>query len=162
MARGIELLLLVAMLCTWQAAGARDSGSEAPNFALKALDGRNYRLSEMRGSVVLLSFGATWCGPCRSQLSTLQEFHERYHGAGLAVLGVNLDEHDREAADLSRGLGFPVLRDSRHDVSELYRLGRMPLIVLIDRDGIVRQVYEGRETPGADVVLAELRELLRE
>jgi peroxiredoxin len=38
----------------------------------------------------------------------------------------------------------------------------MPLIVLIDRDGIVRQVYEGRETPGADVVLAELRELLRE
>ena len=98
MARGIELLLLVAMLCTWQAAGARDSGSEAPNFALKALDGRNYRLSEMRGSVVLLSFGASWCGPCRSQLSTLQEFHERYHGAGLAVLGVNLDEHDREAA----------------------------------------------------------------
>jgi peroxiredoxin len=162
MANRLKSVLIVAVLCTGTAIGAADSGVDAPNFALKALDGKNHRLSEYRGEVVLLNFWASWCGTCRSQLSGLQEFHQRYHEAGLTILGINIDEHDHDAADLAGGLEFPILRDTRHNVSELYDLNRLPLTVLIDRDGVVRHVYDGKDARSSDAYLADLRELLRE
>lgn len=162
MADRLKLVLIIAVLSAGTAVGAADTGVSAPNFALKALDGKNHRLSEYRGEVVLLNFWASWCGPCRSQLSGLQEFHLRYHDAGLAVLGINIDEHDHDASDPASGLEFPILRDTIHYVSELYDLNRLPLTVLVDRDGVVRHVYEGKEARSSDAYLADLRELLRE
>ncbi len=162
MADRLKLFLIIAVLCAGTAVGAADTGVAAPNFALKALDGKNYRLSEYRGDVVLLNFWASWCGTCRSQLTGLQEFHQRYHDAGLTVLGINIDEHDHDASDPASGLEFPILRDTGHDVSELYDLNRLPLTVLVDRDGVIRHVYDGKAARSSDAYLADLRELLRE
>lgn len=162
MASFSKWLMLVAMLASTPVVLAVETWTDAPNFALKALDGENHRLSEYRGNVVVLNFWASWCGPCRGQLSSLQQFHDRYHEAGLTILGINIDEHDHDAQDLAAGLGFPVLRDTTHSVSELYDLGRLPLTVLVDRDGSVRHVFGGRDARDANVYLAHLRELLRE
>src|SRR4030066_2561846 len=66
-------------------------GSPAPNFELINLVGDRIRLSELRGTVVLINFWATWCGPCRLEMPAIQERFERYHPE-LAILAGDFDE----------------------------------------------------------------------
>ena len=70
-------------------------GAEAPDFVLKSLSGKNLRLSEYRGDVVMLSFWATWCGDCRAQLDELGAMRDRYQDAGVELLAVSLDQNAR-------------------------------------------------------------------
>ena len=72
-------------------------GSEAPDFVLKSIAGKNLRLSEYRGEVVMLSFWATWCGDCRAQLEQLGAMRDRYQDAGVELLAVSLDQSARQA-----------------------------------------------------------------
>ncbi|HSN70388.1 MAG TPA: TlpA disulfide reductase family protein, partial [Steroidobacteraceae bacterium] len=82
----------------------------APDFALRSLDQGNQRLSEYRGDVVVLCFWASWCGDCRRRLPQLNELYDEHRAAGLAVLGINLDEDAGRAREFARvlGLEFPV------------------------------------------------------
>ncbi len=75
-------------------------GREAPDFVLKALDGRNLRLSEFRGQVVLVNFWARWAGDSRQEMPALDRINTTYGRAGLVVLGVSVDE------DLGRAREF--------------------------------------------------------
>jgi peroxiredoxin len=124
---------------------AEFAGTPAPDFALKSVNGKNYRLSEYRGRVVLLSFGASWCGECRAQLETLTGIHERYAGSGLELLAVSLDRDMHQVDDFARALDieFPTLHDAGGAVGERYAVKRMPYVVLIDQEGIVRGEYVG-------------------
>jgi peroxiredoxin len=139
-------------------------GESAPDFVLKSLAGENLRLSEYRGEVVMVNFWATWCGDCRAQLTELNDWYATYQGAGLQFLAVSLD---RDLADVSKAadalnLAYPVLHDEALTVSKLYDVSSMPVSILIDRDGIVRDVIEGfRRSHGQDF-LERIRELLRE
>jgi peroxiredoxin len=121
------------------------AGTPAPDFALKSVNGKNYRLSEYRGRVVLLSFGASWCGECRAQLETLADIHQRYAGSGLELLAVSLDRDMHQVDDLARTLDidFPALHDAGGTVGERYAVNRMPYVVLIDQEGIMRGEYVG-------------------
>ena len=94
------------------------------------------------GSVVMINFWATWCGPCRVEMPHLAKLYEKYRGSGFTVLAVNIDEDPHKAASLAKQLGmrFPVLLDTEKKVSRLYDLSTMPSTVLVDRDGRVRYV----------------------
>ena len=140
------------------------SGAPAPDFVLKSLDGGNLRLSEFRGEVVMVNFWATWCGDCRAQLTELNDWYGTYQGAGLQLLAVSLDH---SLADVSKTAGaldlaYPVLHDADLTVSKLYDVSSMPVSVLIDRDGIVRDVIEGFRRSREQEFLNRVRELLRE
>jgi peroxiredoxin len=140
------------------------SGAPAPDFVLKSLSGENVRLSEYRGQVVLVSFWGRWCGDCRAQLKGLNEWYGTYQGAGLQLLAVSLDrswEVFRRAAG-RLGLTYPVLYDANLEVSELYDVSSMPMAVLIDRDGVVRDVIEGYRRADEEAFLDRVRALLRE
>jgi peroxiredoxin len=139
-------------------------GSEAPDFVLKSLSGSNLRLSEYRGEIVMLSFWATWCGDCRAQLEELGAMYSRYHDAGVELLAVSLDQNRRQADDLSSRLGggYPVLHDASGEVGRLYDVKRMPMMVLIDRGGVVRDVFEGFQRGNEQQYLERVQALLRE
>ena len=119
--------------------------SPAPDFTLRTIDGKNLRLQEMRGRVVLVNFWATWCGPCRQEMPHLNRLYEKYRASGFVMLGVNIDEDANNAMGVANKLGlkFPVLLDTDKKVSRLYDLSTMPSTVVIDRDGRVRYVHRG-------------------
>ena len=145
-------------------AGSGLTGQVAPDFVLKSSSGENLRLSEYRGDVVMVNFWATWCGPCRQEMPLLDELYSRYQRVGFSLLGVNIDDDSRKAMNMIAELGvsFPVLFDSRKEVSKLYEVDAMPVTVIIDREGNVRHVHHGYKPGYEDQYLDEIRSLLRE
>lgn len=120
---------------------------EAPDFELKTFDGEKVRLSDLRGKPILLSFWASWCGPCRQELPHLADLNDKYKGKGLVILGVN-DEGKGIAKKFSdkNFISFPTLDDSGEKVHRLYRVRSIPSVFLIDREGrVVRFLSGGRD-----------------
>jgi peroxiredoxin len=93
----------------------------------------------------------------------LNRLYEKYRASGFVLLGVNVDDDTRNAAELANKLGlkFPVLLDTDKGVSKLYDLSTMPSTVLIDRDGKVRYVHRGYLTGYEDTYDKQIRELLK-
>ncbi len=156
--------LLVGVPLARSASGVSLEGQDAPDFVLKSFSGRNLRLSEYRGEVVMINFWTTWCGTCRQELAMLDAVFRRYRKVGFSLLSVNLD-NDREDAELmveNLDLSFPILFDRRKEVSRSYEISRMPSTVLIDREGVVRFLHHGYGKATEDRYLEQLRSLLRE
>ncbi len=154
-----------AALVASAAYGAAElAGGEAPDFVLKSVHGQNLRLSEYRGEVVMLTFWATWCGDCRAQLEQLGRMQADYRDAGVELLAVSLDQNARQAARTAESLGarYPVLHDIDGSVGRLYAVERMPSMVLIDRTGVVREVFEGYARGNERQYLERVQALLRE
>jgi peroxiredoxin len=140
------------------------TGKTAPDFALKSDSGRNVRLSELRGQVVLVNFWASWCTPCRQELPVLQKLYTQYRGAGLTLLAVNVDEERKNAETMLRRLelSIPVLFDGDKSVVRMYQVDTMPTTLLVDRDGRVRYVHRGYLSGFEQKYEQQLRELLKE
>lgn len=152
------------LLAVPAAGNPEQQADSAPDFALKALDGRNYRLSEYRGEVVALVFWASWCGACRRELERLDSLRRTYDDAGLSVLGVTVDEDSDRARRVAKGIDaqFPQLHDAARAVSREYRPGSLPTTLLIDRAGAVRYRYRELNSREERAMLGELRRLLDE
>ena len=137
---------------------------EAPDFTLKSLEGKNLRLEEYRGQVVLINFWASWCGPCRQEMPLLDELYSQYQRVGFNLLAVNIDDDSGKAMKMIAELGvsFPVLFDTHKEVSKLYAVDAMPVTILVDRDGMVRHVHHGYKPGYEQDYLNEIRSLLRE
>ncbi len=136
----------------------------APDFALKSHNGENLRLSELRGEVVMINFWASWCGPCRQEMPLLEELYSEYQPLGFTILGVNVEEDSSKAkAMLSEiPVSFPVLFDTRSQVSKLYDVVAMPSTVLVDRDGNVRYLHHGYKPGYEQTYQEQVRALIRE
>jgi thiol-disulfide isomerase/thioredoxin len=120
-------------------------GKPAPNFKLKGMDDKEVALSEFRGSVVVLDFWATWCGPCRAALPHLNKLYEEKKGDGLKVFALDQKE---DKVDVQQGitelkLTIPVLLDAEAKVGERYRVTGIPQTVVIGKDGKIKKVIIG-------------------
>ncbi len=137
---------------------------KAPDFTLKSQSGKNIRLSDLRGEIILLNFWASWCGPCRQEMPILDAIHKKYSPLGFQVLGVNVDLTSDKAADYlsSTPVNFPVLYDPKNEVSKLYNVSAMPSTAIIDRDGYVRYVHEGYKSGDEDTYHEKIKALMRE
>ena len=135
-----------------------------PDFTLKGMDGKNLRLEELRGQVVLINFWASWCGPCRQEMPILQKIHERYEPLGFTVLGVNVDEQQDKARRIvdRLKLDFPLLLDTAQSVSEAYEVNAMPFTVLVDRNGKISYIHRGYKPGDERQYVNRLKQLLRE
>ena len=136
----------------------------APDFTLKSREGKNVRLSDLKGQVVLLNFWASWCGPCRQEMPILDDIHNKYKSLGFSVLGVNLDAKSKKAIGYLKDtpVSFPVLYDPKGITSEQYGVSAMPSTVIIDRNGNVRHLHKGYKSGYEDEYMDQIKKLLRE
>ena len=119
-------------------------GESAPDFALLALDGSAWRLSEMKGKTVLLNFWASWCGPCHEELPQLELLHRRLMNEGVVVLGVADEKPDDARRFIEQeGITFPTLHDERGYVFSRYQVSFIPTSIIIGPDGRMLARIEG-------------------
>jgi peroxiredoxin len=152
------------LVATSSAAPPSLVGKDAPDFVLKSLDGRNLRMSEFRGQVVLVNFWARWAGDSRQEMPALDRINTTYNRAGLVVLGVSVDEDLKRAREFADAMhvSYPILFDTGSDIGRDYLLERMPMTVLVDRAGVVRYSSIGFKRGDERAFLDHIRELLRE
>lgn len=115
------------------------TGRPAPSLVLHTLDGQNVASDELRGDVVILTFWATWCEPCRTELPLLSEYAARHATKGLRVLGFSLDGQEDLAAvrQVAAGLSFPVGLLGSAYAGGYGRIWRIPVNFTIDRGGFL-------------------------
>jgi thiol-disulfide isomerase/thioredoxin len=116
-------------------------GSVAPDFALKSVpDGKDVRLSSLRGKAVLVNFWATWCEPCKIEMPSLVDLQKKYGPQGLQIVGVAMDDaDDKEISAFAHkmGVNYMVLRGTEK-VGDLYGgIDRLPMTYYLDRSGKV-------------------------
>ncbi len=121
----------------------------APDFELEDMDGNRHRLSELRGKVVVLNFWATWCGPCREELPSLEALYRDLRDRGFEVLAINQWETPDQVFSYMGQIDvfptFPILFDRDSHVSELYGIRGLPTTLVVDRQGrVVYRAIGGR------------------
>src|SRR5437879_11630487 len=137
-------------------------GSTAPDFTLKTLAGDTVSLSGFRGHPVFLNFWASWCTPCRGEMSDIIAAYDAHKDQHLQVLAINLTDQEH-LSDARRfvdelHMPFPVLLDYKGKVRKRYALRGVPTSVFIDARGIVRLVNPGPIT--SETIESGLAEIL--
>lgn len=126
-----------------------DVGAPAPDFTLIDGMGRSHALSDYHGKVVLLNFWATWCGPCRVEMPSMDVLYQALKPEGFEILAVSSDPDGsvvtRPFAE-SHGLTFPILHDPDYRVSGRYGVRTLPMSFLVNRRGtLTHRVFGARD-----------------
>jgi len=158
---GIAALSILTVFLTWRArlleiTLERESrepalvGRQAPDFSASTLDGRTVSLADYRGQKnVLVTFWASWCGPCRLEMPALTKFYKENHGADseFEILSVSIDDDTQDAASFAakQNLNFPVLLDPKHKIATDYEVQGIPTMFVIGKDGKITHGHLGYE-----------------
>lgn len=120
-------------------ADALRTGTQAPPLVLQTLDGRRIATRDLHGKVVIATFWATWCGPCRAELPLLSSYYLAHRAKGLEILGFSLDAPDALDAvrDVASTLSFPVGLLGSAYAGAYGRIWRIPVSFTIDRRGVL-------------------------
>ena len=164
MGAGLQMLLK-------NEASAAGVGVEAPSFEAVTLDEppREKSLDDYKGSVVLVNIWATWCGPCRTEMPSIELLHRAYAPKGLKVVAVSVDEPGMapQIRSFAReyGLTFEILHDPEGqlgNVARKFRVSGYPETIVIGRDGIIRRKLLGAHDWNSDDNRALIERLLSE
>ena len=120
-------------------------GLTAPDFALQDRNGNTWRLSDLRGQVVLVNFWATWCPPCLEEMPSMENLYRTMPKDSFKMLAV-LYKDDPAAADRltsSKGYTFPVLVDPDEKAGQIYGLTGVPETFIVDKIGVLREKFIG-------------------
>lgn len=120
--------------------------AKPPQLKLRDINGRQFRLSEYRGKVVLINFWATWCPPCRAEIPDLVKLQRDYRSRGLRVIGVTYPP--QKLAEVRRfarkaKMNYPVAMGSRNTKLLFTSIETLPMTIVIGRDGNVKDIIEG-------------------
>jgi thiol-disulfide isomerase/thioredoxin len=141
-------MLLAALLATPTPARAGvGEGQRAVEFRTVVDEaGRNLRLAQFRGKVVVLTFGASWCVPCKKELPALEQLARAYQGKQVAFVAVNIDTDRGKGRAFMKKAGLRVVQrafDPSGGTIELYDPPKMPTTFVIGPRGIVHLVHGG-------------------
>lgn len=150
-----ELPQATATPPTTAAATGPDSAIGVSDLVFNDLDGKDLKLSDLRGKVVLLDFWATWCEPCKIETPWLIEFQKKYGPRGFTVVGVAMDEGGQKIVqpytqsarfDMEDGskqaINYPIVLGN-DTLSDKFGVNGFPTGVLISRDGKLVKITSG-------------------
>lgn len=138
-------------------------GRPAPTFRLESFDAKKVALADLKGSVVVLDFWASWCGPCRMSLPHLDKLYKEQKDKGVKFFAVNLRE-EKGGIGLfvqQSKLSVPILMDSDGKVADSYGVEGIPTTVVIAKDGKVRKVFVGFDEDGEAQIRAAIRDAMK-
>ncbi len=141
-------------------------GAKAPAFSAQTIDGTHQTkgLADYAGDVVILNVWATWCGPCKAEMPTLEQLYRSYGPRGLRIVAVSIDEtaSDDSIRTYARNMGltFEILHDPQYRIEQSYQVVGYPESYVIDRDGVIRKVWLGADDWSSEGNIALVRHLL--
>ncbi len=140
-------------------------GKVAPGFSLVDLEGKKVALADYKGKPVLVNFWATWCAPCKLEMPWFEEFHQKYAGQGLVILGIAADEAPKKViGDNAKKLGvtYPILLTDDKVADAYGGVDYLPESFYVDRTGKVLIETAGMSDGqgGKDEIEANIKKLL--
>ena len=138
-------------------------GAPAPAWTnITPLTGAPASVTALKGRVAILDFWASWCGPCRAIAPKLGQLKDRFGAQGLTVIGITTDEAELAATFAERHqMRYPSVVDKDGDTSRAYNIIGLPTMVVLDKKGVVREVFVGFD-PGDTRLELAIKKLLAE
>ena len=134
----------------------------APDFYLEDSSGKDFKLAELKGKVVLVNFWATWCEGCQVEIPWFVEFQKKYASRGLVVVGISMDDDGWKSVKpwiKEKNVNYPIVIGNDL-LGKQYGLQGMPLTALVDREGRIADVHHGIVEKTA--TQEKIRDLVRE
>lgn len=151
---------LTSVVLSGRASGpAPEVGKPAPDFTATTVEGEKVRLSGLRGRPLWLTFGASWCQPCRAENPDIQAAYESFRAKGLRVLAIYIQDEASTIRDYASraGLTYPMVDDADTRIASSYRIVGIPSHFFIDSSGVLRAIRIGTLDPeGMEANLAEI------
>jgi cytochrome c biogenesis protein CcmG/thiol:disulfide interchange protein DsbE len=159
---GICLVTLIVVIGAAVRETIVNVGDRAPDFEVRADNGRLLTLDTYKGRVVVLNFWATWCPPCIEELPSLNALARQLEGSGVVVLGVSVDRNEAAYRQFvkSAGVAFETARDPDGLVSSSYGTYKFPETYVIDKQGVVRQKHISSQNWMDPQMIAGIKALL--
>ena len=157
--RSLAVLVAAGVLVAVWVARQRDqpvaAGFRAPDFAVTDEQGETVTMATYAGKVVLLNVWATWCGPCREEMPSMQRLYDRFSREDFEIAAISVDALPDRTDDQGNpggdplafarelGLTFPVLLDPSGKIQRIYGASKVPESFLIGRDGVIYKNVAG-------------------
>jgi cytochrome c biogenesis protein CcmG/thiol:disulfide interchange protein DsbE len=135
-------------------------GPPAPDFQATTVDGKTVKLSDFKGKPVWLTFGASWCQPCRAENPDIKAVYEKAKASGLEVLAVFISEDSAAVKDYADriGLSYDKVADPDTTIASQYRILGIPSHFFIDSAGVLQQMKIGSlDQAGMEQAIAGIR-----
>lgn len=155
-------LLWAALLPT--AISAASETNPAPDFKLESLDGSEISLEQFRGQYLVINFWATWCGPCKMEMPSLETLHRTFKSKNLKLLAVSGDMFGAQVVRPfaeAHNLTFTILLDPTLRVSHKFGVVSLPTTYLVGPDGNIVGVSQGAENWASPEALQYFQDLLK-
>jgi thiol-disulfide isomerase/thioredoxin len=153
----VKQLLTSTFLCLIVAnsavAGAVEKGATLQDATLQGLNGPSLRLSAFRGRPLIINVWASWCGPCKQEMASLERLAWRGASRHFAIIGISTDDDPGRAKDLLKRTNATISHfiDTGLRMENMLGASRLPLTVLIDGNGkVLEKIYGARQWDSAD------------
>jgi thiol-disulfide isomerase/thioredoxin len=137
----------------------------APNFSLASLEGKRVDLRNLKGKVVFINFWATWCGPCKEEMPSMEALHQQYRDKDFVFLTISVDYGGLSPVKEFIGkkrYTFPVLIDPKGETLDLFEVKGIPMTFVIDKKGRLRGKASGSRDWKSPEIIALVNFLLEE
>jgi peroxiredoxin len=153
---GMRLALLMLLLCAPGAVpvtfadtpGEVQVGETLPEATMQGLNGPPRKLSEYRGTPLIINVWASWCSPCRAEMASLERLSWMELATRFNVIGISTDDYPEKAKDALQTSNATITHfiDAKLQLENMLGASRLPLTVLVDADGrVLKKIYGARE-----------------
>jgi peroxiredoxin len=121
------------------------TGKDAPDFTLPTIDGKQVKLSDLRGKAVLVNFWATWCGPCKLEIPWFLDLQKQYGSQGLVILGIAMDDNPEVVPKFAQEMkiDYPVLIGNEQVAEQYGGVEGLPATFYVNREGKIVKLVRG-------------------